>query len=145
MGGGLGTAVGTAFQAVGSYRQGRAEKAAAEQNAIIAKYEAEKQAQSLLESGVQQAAGARQAVYRSGFEVTGSAANYVNAIMQTARKEAFDVRAGGQRTAGQLRQQGKDAFRAGLIGAGGAIITGATRLHSQRQRKKQFEKVLEKK
>lgn len=148
------TALGAGMQAYGMYQQGQAREKAAEYNAAVASNNmvlAERQAEDATKRGKIEEqrhrmqvgrlkADQRSALAASGIDVaSGSALDVLEdtaklgewdalQIRANADREAYGYRAQGmnyQAEAGLQTMKGRQASRAGMIGAGSSLLTGA--------------------
>jgi hypothetical protein len=130
----------TAFSAIGSIAQGNAANAAAQSNAdaLTQQADAENRAAGAREEQQRRQArqflgGQRASLAQAGIGLTGSAYDINRQSAVNAELDALNIRYEGQLAAKGLRDQatmqrfeGKQARTAGFLGAGAALLQGAS-------------------
>ncbi len=121
-------AVGTAIQAVGQVQAGRAAAKAGEMNAAAIKEEADVREEQQRFMDQRTMASARAMIGTSGVTSAGSPLLVLAESARRAEMNALNIRRGGQLQAEEALYTGRQARKAGYIGAGGTLLTGGAKL-----------------
>ena len=114
---------GSLLQAYGSYRQGKAEKKAANARAALEMEAATDQANYKRDQLKKLIASQTVAYAKSGVTLEGSPLLVMEETEREGLAEADKIERTGRRRAEAERQAGRDAFTGGLIGAGASLAS----------------------